>query len=95
MAVPIGAAIDLALYVGDFSGMTLKQDLIVFVVTAFLFAACSFAMLTEHEALSRYPVVTYAFIATYGISALGWPIFCVRLVGKVIASAFRRLRPKI
>lgn len=75
--------------------MTLKQDLIIFAVMAFIFAACSLAMLTAHEALSRHPIVIYAFIAIYGISALGWPVFFIRSLLKAIRSAFSRLRSKV
>jgi hypothetical protein len=70
--------------------MTLKQDLTIFAVTAFFFVACSIAMVTAHAALSRYPIVTYGFLAIYGISALGWPIFFIRATRKAIRSAFRK-----
>jgi hypothetical protein len=72
--------------------MTLKQDLIIFAATALLFAACSIAMVTAHEAISRFPTVTYGFLGIYGISAIGWPVFFIRSIDKAIRSAFRKRR---
>ncbi|WP_133175367.1 hypothetical protein [Sphingomonas oleivorans] len=74
------------------SGMTIKQDLIVFAMTASLFAAGCIAMLTADDALSPYPIVTYGFIAMWGVSALGWPLFLIRAVRKTIRIAFRKQR---
>ncbi|HAF42563.1 MAG TPA: hypothetical protein DCG90_12480 [Sphingobium sp.] len=72
--------------------MTLKQDLMIFGVTALLFVVCSVAMVMAHEELSRFPIVTYAFLGIYGVSAIGWPVFFIRSIRKLIWSAFSKRR---
>lgn len=70
--------------------MSVKQDLIIFAVSAVVFIACSILMVIAHETLSRYDVVVYGFISVYGVSAVVAPVFMVRTMDKVIRSAFRR-----
>jgi len=56
--------------------MTFKATLIWLAGTAAAFVICSFVMLRFGPQMNA-PATVYPFIATWGISALAWPLFVV------------------
>ena len=71
--------------------MTTRRDLLLFFASAVVFGACCVAMLTASAELSIYPVVTYGFMAIWGLSALVWPLFLVRVLSDAVRIAWNRL----
>jgi hypothetical protein len=56
--------------------MTFKSALIWLASTAAVFVMCSFVMLRFGGHMNA-PAIVYPFIATWGISALLWPLYVV------------------
>jgi len=71
--------------------MTTGRDLLLFFASAVVFGVCCIAMLTAHEELSIYPAVTYGFVAIWGVSALVWPVYLVRVLSDAVRIALNRM----
>ena len=71
--------------------MTARRDLLLLFASALVFGVCCVAMLIAHEELSIYPAVTYGFVAIWGVSALVWPVYLVRVLSDAVRIALNRL----
>lgn len=72
--------------------MTIKALAVWLAVSAMAFAACCFVMLQFSHSMDA-PMLVYPFMAVWGLSALAWPLFLVRMIRKSIRAAFLKLRP--
>jgi len=71
--------------------MTTRRDLLLFFASAVVFGVCCVFMLTAHEELSLYPAVTYGFVAIWGVSAIVWPVYLVRVLSDAVRIALNSL----
>jgi hypothetical protein len=71
--------------------MTLRTNIIGLAISGVVFVACCAAMLRFGQQMNSEAVV-YPFIAVWGLSALAWPLFAVRLLRASLSYAFASLR---
>ena len=74
--------------------MTIKQDPIIFAAAAMLFGFGCVIMLIADEALSRYPVFLYVFMAIWGVSALLAPIYFIRATRDTVRVAIEKQKSR-
>lgn len=67
--------------------MGIKTLAIWLTISATTFAACCLVMLQHGHSMDA-PVLVYPFMAVWGLSALAWPLFLVRLIRKSARAAF-------
>ena len=69
---------------------SVKRDLTLFVAAFTIFALCCLGMIFGHSAISSHPAKVYAFLATWGGSAIVFPIFLVKLATKLLTLILKR-----
>jgi ABC-type Fe3+ transport system permease subunit len=70
--------------------MTLRTNIIGLALSATMFAACCVAMLKFGPQMDK--ALVYPFMAVWGVSALAWPLFAVRVIRAALSATGASLR---
>ena len=71
--------------------MTLRQNIIALATSFALFAGCCAVMLRFGSQVNSETLV-YPFIVLWGVSALVWPLFAVRVIRASLSGAIASMR---